>query len=60
MGYVAELIVWMAGHSQLLAHQLLWNMKANMYTDADAKIQDPVLYQPLKLIVDKVVFLLFV
>lgn len=54
MGYVAELIVWMAGHSQLLAHQLLWNMKANMYVDEDAKIQDPVLYQPFKIIVDKV------
>lgn len=54
MGFVADLIVWMAGHSQLLAHQLLWNMKANMYTDEDAKIEDSVLYKPLKEIVDKV------
>lgn len=58
MGYVAELIVWLAGHSQLLAHQLLWNMKTNMYTDEDAKNEDPVLYKPLKSIVDKVGYVL--
>lgn len=54
MGYVSDLIVWLAGHSQLLAHQLLWNMKANMYTDEEAKCEDPVLYRPLKEIVDRV------
>uniref|UniRef100_A0A915D0F7 1-phosphatidylinositol 4-kinase n=1 Tax=Ditylenchus dipsaci TaxID=166011 RepID=A0A915D0F7_9BILA len=55
MGYVADLIVWFAGHSQLLAHQLLWNMKANMYVDEDAKVEDPVLHKPLKIIVDKII-----
>src|SRR5690242_19606079 len=55
MGYVGELIIWLAGHSQLLAHQLLWNMKANMYTDEDAKIEDPLLYRPLKEISDKII-----
>lgn len=54
-GYVSELIVWLAGHSQLLAHQLLWNMKANMYTDEDSKIEDAVLYKPLKDISDRVI-----
>lgn len=54
MGYVPDLIIWLAGHSQLLAHQLLWNMTANMYTDEEAKIEDPILYQPLKMIVDRV------
>lgn len=56
MGYVADLILWLASHSQLLAHQLLWNIKANMYVDEGAKIQDPVLYQPLKSISDKVFY----
>lgn len=55
MGYVSELILWLAGHSQLLAHQLLWNMKANMYTDEDAKIEDAILFAPLKELSDKII-----
>uniref|UniRef100_A0AC34RIU1 1-phosphatidylinositol 4-kinase n=1 Tax=Panagrolaimus sp. JU765 TaxID=591449 RepID=A0AC34RIU1_9BILA len=55
MGYISELILWLAGHSQLLAHQLLWNMKANMYTDEDAKVEDPILYKPLKELSDKII-----
>lgn len=54
MGYVADLIIWLAGHSQLLAHQLLWNMQTNMYTDEESKIPDPVMYTPLKAIVERV------
>ena len=54
MGYVAELMLWLAGHSQLLAHQLLWNMNANLYTDEEAKCEDPVLYKPLRAIIDRV------
>ncbi|KAI6240099.1 1-phosphatidylinositol 4-kinase [Aphelenchoides fujianensis] len=46
MGYCADLILWLAGHSQLLAHQLLWNMNANMYVDEDGKIEDPIMYKP--------------
>ncbi|KAK5965010.1 hypothetical protein GCK32_003992 [Trichostrongylus colubriformis] len=53
MGYVAELIVWLAGHSQLLAHQLIWNMETNMYTDEDSKNKDPVLFDALNEIIKK-------
>ncbi|MCP9259287.1 Phosphatidylinositol 4-kinase alpha [Dirofilaria immitis] len=53
MGYVAELIMWLAGHSQLLAHQLLWNMQANMYRDEDSKEKDPDLYEPLSELINK-------
>ncbi|KIH57605.1 phosphoinositide 3-kinase family, accessory domain protein [Ancylostoma duodenale] len=55
IGYVAELIVWLAGHSQLLAHQLIWNMETNMYTDEDSKNKDPVLYDALNEIIKKTI-----
>ncbi|KAM3723763.1 Phosphatidylinositol 4-kinase alpha [Dirofilaria immitis] len=55
MGYVAELIMWLAGHSQLLAHQLLWNMQANMYRDEDSKEKDPDLYEPLSELINKII-----
>lgn len=54
MGYITTLILNLSAHSQLLAHQLLWNMRANMYTDEEAKSEDPVMYKPLKEIVEKV------
>nr|CRZ25602.1 Bm7141 [Brugia malayi] len=55
MGYVAELIMWLAGHSQLLAHQLLWNMKANMYRDEDSREKDPDLHGPLSELINKII-----
>uniref|UniRef100_A0A914RD52 1-phosphatidylinositol 4-kinase n=1 Tax=Parascaris equorum TaxID=6256 RepID=A0A914RD52_PAREQ len=53
MGYVAELIIWLAGHSQLLAHQLLWNMQTNLYKDEDSKEKDPDLFEPLTDLINK-------
>ncbi|VDN02816.1 unnamed protein product [Thelazia callipaeda] len=55
MGYVAELIMWLANHSQLLAHQLLWNMQANMYRDEESKEKDPDLHGPLSDLINKIV-----
>ncbi|EYC21934.1 hypothetical protein Y032_0018g3619 [Ancylostoma ceylanicum] len=55
IGYVAELIVWLAGHSQLLAHQLIWNMETNMFTDEDGKSKDPVLFDALNEIIKKTI-----
>lgn len=54
MGFISQLILTLSAHSQLLAHQLLWDMRANMYTDEEAKVQDVILYKPLKDIVDRV------
>jgi phosphatidylinositol 4-kinase len=38
LGYVERYIVETAKFSQLFAHQIIWNMKANMYKDEDSQI----------------------
>ena len=50
-GYAREVIFWLARHSQLLAHQLIWNMTTNVYRDQDAKIKDPQIGDLLELLI---------
>ncbi|KAK4615299.1 Phosphatidylinositol 4-kinase STT4 [Fulvia fulva] len=42
LGYVERYIIETATFSQLFAHQIIWNMKANAYKDEDSQIPDPV------------------
>ncbi|OBT81912.1 hypothetical protein VE02_09422 [Pseudogymnoascus sp. 03VT05] len=42
LGYVERYIVETAQFSQLFAHQIIWNMKANSYKDEDSQIPDGI------------------
>jgi phosphatidylinositol 4-kinase len=42
LGYVQRYIIETAKFSQLFAHQIIWNMKANAYKDEDSKIEDSI------------------
>ncbi len=42
LGYVERYIIETGKFSQLFAHQIIWNMKANAYKDEDSQIPDPV------------------
>ncbi|XP_017062942.1 phosphatidylinositol 4-kinase alpha isoform X1 [Drosophila eugracilis] len=47
MGYVVEFIKNISRRSQIVAHQLIWNMQTNMYMDEDQQHRDPNLYEAL-------------
>lgn len=38
LGYVERYVIETAMFSQLFAHQIIWNMKANAYKDEDSQI----------------------
>ncbi|RKF61422.1 Phosphatidylinositol 4-kinase STT4 [Erysiphe neolycopersici] len=40
LGYIERYIIETAKFSQLFAHQIIWNMKANSYKDEDSRIPD--------------------
>lgn len=42
LGYVERFIVETGKFSQLFAHQIIWNFRANSYKDDDATIEDPL------------------
>jgi phosphatidylinositol 4-kinase len=53
-GYVREVIFWLASHSQLLAHQLIWNLTTNVYRDQDAKLKDSQIGDLLESIIEEI------
>ncbi|XP_050501433.1 phosphatidylinositol 4-kinase alpha isoform X1 [Diabrotica virgifera virgifera] len=55
MGYVTEFIKYIAKKSQIVAHQLIWNMKTNMFIDEDMLQKDPVIYESLESLVGSIV-----
>jgi phosphatidylinositol 4-kinase len=38
LGYIERYIIETAKFSQLFAHQIIWNMKANAYKDEDSEV----------------------
>ncbi|KAL0867906.1 hypothetical protein ABMA27_008587 [Loxostege sticticalis] len=55
MGYVAELIKSLAKKSQVVAHQLIWNMHTNMYTDEEMHNKDTALFDVLEALTKSIV-----
>ncbi|XP_045539355.1 phosphatidylinositol 4-kinase alpha [Papilio machaon] len=55
MGYVAELIKSLAKKSQVVAHQLIWNMHTNMYTDEEMHHKDIAIYDILESLTKSIV-----
>ncbi|XP_001355556.2 phosphatidylinositol 4-kinase alpha isoform X2 [Drosophila pseudoobscura] len=55
MGYVVEFIKNISKRSQIVAHQLIWNMQTNMYMDEDQMHRDPNLYEALDLLSQNII-----
>ncbi|XP_063216675.1 phosphatidylinositol 4-kinase alpha isoform X2 [Bacillus rossius redtenbacheri] len=55
MGYVIEFIKYIAKKSQVVAHQLIWNMRTNMYTDEEMMNKDVALYDVLESITKSII-----
>ncbi|KAK3818759.1 MAG: hypothetical protein J3Q66DRAFT_282178 [Benniella sp.] len=50
LGYVEKYIMRAAKVSQLFAHQIIWNMQANMYKDNNSEVEDS-----LKPVLDRII-----
>lgn len=55
MGYVVEFIKVLAQKSQLAAHQLIWNMQTNKFTDEEGHTKDEDLYDMLESLIESIV-----
>lgn len=54
-GYTKRYIKSAAQRSQLLMHQLIWNMRTNMYRDENGQEPDPDLYEVLDELVNSII-----
>ncbi|XP_062522021.1 phosphatidylinositol 4-kinase alpha-like [Corticium candelabrum] len=54
LGFVSEYIEQAAAQSQMLAHQLLWNMKTNIYVDDDSQVKDPDIGEKLENLIERI------
>ncbi|XP_055327551.1 phosphatidylinositol 4-kinase alpha-like isoform X2 [Paramacrobiotus metropolitanus] len=55
MGYIRQYVVAAASHSNLLAHQIIWNIQCNKYTDEEGKNEDPILFKKLNSIQEEII-----
>lgn len=55
MGYVVEFIKVLAQKSQLAAHQLIWNMQTNKFTDEEGHTKDEDLYDIIEGLIESIV-----
>jgi phosphatidylinositol 4-kinase len=55
LGYVKEFIKKISKESNLVAHQLIWNILTNMFTDDEGIEKDPVMYDKLVPLRDAIV-----
>jgi len=55
VGYTKNYIRTAAQRSQLLMHQLIWNMRTNMYRDENGQEPDPDLYEVLDELINSMI-----
>lgn len=55
VGYTINYIKTAAQRSQLLMHQLIWNMRTNMYRDENGQEPDPDLYEVLDGLITEII-----
>ena len=55
MGYVVEFIKLLAQKSQLAAHQVIWNMQTNKFTDEEGHTKDDDIYDTLESLIESIV-----